>query len=91
MFRIIDDRGSGKTSRLMLIAKEQDAIFVCSNPEAMKYKAKQYGIEGINFVSYSEFSTILLHNEKYVIDEIENFTKIAFGEGLIGYTLSKDD
>jgi len=39
MIRIIDEQGSGKTSRLMLVAKEQDAIFVCSNPKAMEYKA----------------------------------------------------
>lgn len=91
MIRIIDERGSGKTSRLMLIAKEQGAIFVCKNPKAMEYKAKQYGIEGIKFVSYGEFSTLLLHREKYVIDELEAFTLDAFGGELVGYTLSKDD
>lgn len=91
MIRIIDERGSGKTSRLMLIAKEQGAIFVCKNPKAMEYKAKQYGIEGIKFVSYGEFSTLLLHREKYVIDELETFTLDAFGGELVGYTLSKDD
>ena len=39
MIRIIDERGSGKTSRLMLLAKENNATFVCSNPSAMKVKA----------------------------------------------------
>ena len=28
MYRIIEGRGTGKTSRLMLLAKENDAIFV---------------------------------------------------------------
>jgi hypothetical protein len=55
MYRIIDDRGTGKTSRLMLIAKENNALFVCSNPDAMRYKAKAYGIDGIEFISYGEF------------------------------------
>ena len=32
MYRIIENRGTGKTSRLMLLAKENNAIFVCSNP-----------------------------------------------------------
>ena len=41
MYRIIEGRGTGKTSRLMLLAKENDAIFVCSNPDAMKYKASK--------------------------------------------------
>ena len=40
MFRIIDKSGTGKTGRLMLLAKENEADFVCSNPRAMNYKAK---------------------------------------------------
>jgi len=40
MIRIIDERSTGKTSHLMLLAKEHNALFVCSNPSAMRYKAK---------------------------------------------------
>ena len=32
MYRIIDSRGSGKTSRLLLLAKETGATVVCINP-----------------------------------------------------------
>ena len=39
MYRIIDNRGSGKTGRLMLLAKENDAIIACANPHAMEQKA----------------------------------------------------
>ena len=35
MYRIIEGRGTGKTSRLMLLAKEADGVIVCSNPYAM--------------------------------------------------------
>ena len=38
MYRIIDGRGSGKTSRLMLLAKETGAAIACSNPWAMAVK-----------------------------------------------------
>ncbi len=31
MYRIIDGRSSGKTSRLMLLAKETNAAIACSN------------------------------------------------------------
>lgn len=94
MYRIIDDRGTGKTSRLMLIAKENNAVFVCSNPDAMKYKAKAYGIDGINFMSYNDFIHYYdpsIH--EYVVDELEMFMKYVIGSGpkLIGYTLSKND
>jgi len=56
----------------------------------MEYKAKQYGIDGIEFISYEEFSTILTHKKEYVIDELEYFVKSAFGNSLIAYTLSKE-
>lgn len=93
MYRIIEGRGTGKTSRLMLLAKENNAIFVCSNPNAMEYKAKQYGISGLRFISYGEFINHYNHykNEKYVIDEFEVFVQSAFffgGNQLVGYTLS---
>lgn len=90
MIRIIDDRSTGKTSQLMLWAKEYNATFVCSNPKAMEYKAQKYGIEGIEFMSYEKFSTVLNHEKNYVIDELENFIKSAFGNSLIGYSISKE-
>jgi hypothetical protein len=39
MYRIIDGRGTGKTSRLLLLAKEHDGIVVCAYPEWMREKA----------------------------------------------------
>lgn len=93
MYRIIDDRGTGKTSRLMLIAKENNAVFVCNNPHAMEAKARAYGIDGITFISYSNF----IHDydpdiQSYVVDELEIFVQTIFSSGpqLIGYTLSNN-
>lgn len=94
MYRIIDDRGTGKTSRLMLIAKDNDAIFVCSNPHAMERKALAYGITGLNFITYSEFLNSVRNrkDDKFVIDELEGFIKeIDPSNKIIGYTLSKED
>jgi hypothetical protein len=93
MYRIIDDRGTGKTSRLMLLAKENDAVFVCNNPDAMRWKAQQYGIDGINFISYHDFTRCFDPEVKnYVVDELEYFVKsIISGPKMIGYTLSKND
>ena len=55
MYRIIDKRCSGKTSRLLLLAKENNGIVVCRNPERMREKAYGYGLTGIDFVSYEDF------------------------------------
>lgn len=90
MYRIIDDRGTGKTSRLMLIAKENNATFVCNNPDAMMYKAHAYGITGIKFVSYNEYLTSShAPDENFVIDEVEELmSRFTHPSHLIGYSLS---
>ena len=41
----------------MLLAKENNATFVCANPPAMKVKARAYGLADINFISYHDFVT----------------------------------
>jgi hypothetical protein len=92
MYRIIDNRGSGKTSRLMLLAKETDAKIACSNPSAMRQKAYAYGITGIDFIPYSDlFNGATDPNDKIMIDELELFIKEFIDGQFVGYTLSKDD
>lgn len=94
MYRIIDGRGTGKTSRLMLIAKDNDAIFVCGNPRAMEQKAHAYGITGITFMSYADFimSRPGSRDQKYVVDELEGFIRTThINSEFIGYTLSEDE
>ena len=93
MYRIIDSRGSGKTSRLMLLAKENDAAIACSNPAAMRQKAYAYGITGIDFISYNDLIDGWEGN--VFIDELEVFVKYFLGLGydtkVKGYTLSNED
>ena len=76
MYQIIDKRGSGKTSRLMLLAQENNGVFVCANPYGMREKAKNYGFSGFEIVSYEDY---LKHNYSYnkmvFIDELELFVK----------------
>ena len=93
MFRIIEGRGTGKTSRLMLLAKENGAIFVCENPRAMEYKASAYGISGIKFISYWDFVTQdgdYDEQATYIIDELEKLVQYAFKAKLLGYSLTVD-
>lgn len=92
MYRIIDDRSTGKTSRLMLLAKEHNAVIACSNPRAMQTKAYGYGITGLRFISYYELINYPGEHEKYFIDEIEDFIKyiITHNKEFLGYTLSID-
>lgn len=91
MYRIIDSRGTGKSGRLMLLAKEYNGIIVCSNPRAMEYKAHEYGIVGVDFLSYEDFFNHRYNPDKKIfLDEIENYIK-RFNSNILGYTLSIGD
>ena len=95
MYRIIDVRSNGKTNRLMLLAKENNALFICNNPRAMEAKAHNYGIVGINFIDYASALNNMKNFESQlvVIDEIEQFVQYTLSNVgcLIGYTLSNED
>lgn len=100
MYRIIDGRGTGKTSKLMRLAKERNAIFVCAAPKAMEIKSHAYGITGIRFISYREFNNML--NDEFldeggfvgdvVIDELESYINYTLGTALkfVGYSISEE-
>ena len=94
MYRIIDNKASGKTRRLMEIAKENKAVFVCSNSRAMEAKAHAYGIVGIEFIDYFTFLDDRgKEPANYVVDEIEMLLHYMFGmnRNLTGYTLTNGD
>lgn len=98
MYRIIDGRGTGKTGRLMLLAKETNGTIVCNNPRAMREKAHAYGITGVDFISYNDFLFASQGSKvgTYYIDELESFlyaVQCAVGVRgtLNGYSLSEDD
>ena len=91
MYRIIDGRGTGKTSRLMLLAKENNAIIACSNPKAMEQKAHAYGIVGIDFCSYHDLMDHSLTEHRPIyIDEVEHFIKYVHSD-VNGYSLTNED
>ena len=92
MYRIIDNRGSGKTSRLMLLAKDTNSTIACMNPHAMLQKANAYGITGINFIHYRELLDNKGSNMNVMIDEMENFVAYCIGNNkLTGYNLTNED
>ena len=91
MYRIIDNRSSGKTGRLMLLAKETGGVFVCANPEAMRVKAQNYGLTGFDIISYYDYTKgNYTRGKRCFIDELEVFVK-SLGHNLSGYTLSSED
>lgn len=92
MYQIIDKQGNGKTSRLMLLAKENQGVLVCSNPYAMREKARSYGLTGFDIVSYNDFNNKpdYLRGKKFYIDEIEMYLKYLDTD-IGGYSLTVGD
>lgn len=93
MYQIIGNRGSGKTYQLMEMAKKNNGVLVCSNPQAMKEKSIAYGLTGFDVISYKEF---LLSDEfdgrDYFIDEMETFLRRFVGDKNVkGYSLTIGD
>lgn len=93
MVRIIDERGKGKTSRLLLLAKEFNGILVSPNKNVTQDIANKYGWskKDIEIISYEDFI-----NNKYtkgkiiLIDEIDIFLK-RINQNIAGYSLSMDE
>lgn len=92
MERIIENRGTGKTHKLMVKALETKSIIACANPTAMQQKAYAYGLTGITFIPYSDlFNGNLDFDSNVMIDEIEVCMREYMDGRLTGYTLTAED
>ena len=89
MIRIIDEPGTGKTHKLIQIAKENNGVILCEDPNLLREKAYSYGITGVDFLSYEEYFVIDLNRPVYV-DEISKFI-LLFDRNFAGYTETIDN
>lgn len=95
MIQIVGKRGTGKTTRLILAAIENDAVLVCLNPERVKEKALIYGITKLKTMSYNEFINLRGKTKNdYIIDDIDilvkYFVECEHGK-LLGYSLTEEN
>ena len=97
---VIGGRSSGKTRKIMELAKEKNAIVICKNAAAMERKAAAYGIFGLKFMSYSDVllgihadycEGVIPPNSNYVVDEVKDFTDFLLASNCIGFTQTEDD
>lgn len=87
---IIGGNSSGKTRKMLEEAKNSGAVVVCKNPLAMRRKADNYGIFGIEFVGYEEISMDIIDSGKVAVDELGEFFKHHFGVELDSFTMTID-
>lgn len=90
MFRIIEERSSGKTRKLIEEAYKNNGVVLCSNPERMREKALAYGIPFADFASYNNliYYTTTIDKRPIYIDELEMFLSRY---GVAGYNMSIED
>lgn len=92
---IFGGRDSGKTRRLLEIAKQRQAAVICKNPYAMQNKAMRYGIVGLTFYSYDQIKNALsydmkIRNNEIVIDEASDFLSYLLEASVGGYTQTEE-
>lgn len=93
MYKILRKRGTGKTTNLITLAKENGATLVVANADYTVQKMYQLGITGVDIISYAEFyaNRQEYFAKPYMIDDIDGFVESIFGRKLIGYSASIDD
>jgi hypothetical protein len=83
---IIGGNSIGKTRKMLEEAKKSNAVVVCKNPSAMRIKAQNYGIFGLEIVGYEDN----IKDKKVAIDELGEFLKYHFGADIDYFTMTVD-
>ena len=97
MIKILGNRFTGKTAKLLSLAKENNAIIVCKNTDHMRDRAYKYGLTGIMLVSYVDYINYLsnkvidfnIDNRPVYIDDMSEFIK-EIDNNISGYTEAID-
>lgn len=86
MYHIIDKTGTGKTNKLIHIAKIENAPVICADPDKMRKRAYDYGITGVDYISYEEYLNNPSSYERVLIDNLDKCYP-----NIIAYTSTVED
>lgn len=92
MYRVIDQRDSGKTRKLLEECAKNKGIFICTHPDNVVYKCLSYGVDPSDVVatSYDDYHNVVrgVYGDCPVyVDEIEKLLKYVI-PSLKGYSLT---
>ena len=92
MYRIVGSRGIGKTYHLLDKANRHGGVVVCSNPQAMRAKARSWGFTEIkDFISFSQAENESQESSLF-IDDLEKYIKEHFNnDAVLGYTYTNEE
>lgn len=91
MFIISGGKGTGKTKALLEKAKAENGIVVCENESIMRQRAYDYGITGLEIISYDTFCPCELYisDKPIYIHDINKFLNFCCSD-IKGYTVNLD-
>lgn len=96
MIKIIDKQGTGKTKKLLELAQDNNGVIICDSPNKMRERAFDYGITGIDYVTYEDYWFNTIETEEFIagrkvyIDKVSNFLA-AYDADINGYTDCMED
>lgn len=95
MIKIIDNRGTGKTKKLIKEAYENNLTLLVKDnlhKKGIIDKALSMGIPGISTMTYSEFKD---HDrcgtDYYLVDDLDEYLKFISDNKIVGYSLTNED
>lgn len=96
MISIIGPRGSGKTTKLFELARENNAMILTSNSRAMREKARSRGYNDIEIIGYGDLDNDNYSLEKDILvdnaDDVLNYLINKFYSlKIIGYSATIDE
>ena len=94
MFRVIDQRDTGKTRKLLEECAKNKGIFICRHPDNIVYKCTSYGIDPTDVISagYEDYHNVIrgLYGKAPIyVDEAERLLKYIIKD-LEGYSLTME-
>lgn len=96
MIKIIGPRGTGKTTKLFELARENNAMILTSNSRAMKEKARSRGYNDIEIIGYGDLDSDNFSLDKNVfVDNADDVLSCLINKfysiKVIGYTATIDE
>lgn len=91
MIKLIGERGSGKTGKLIELAAEQGGTIVCKNPNHIVEKGYSMGITSLNVVSYVQYlASKDAVNGPVFVDDMDALLE-AIDPRIAGFTAARED
>lgn len=86
---IYDERGSGKTKRLLTLAERENAIVLTQNAEALRVKARAYDLGNVEIYDVC-IEPQVLKGRKVMFHNLDRMLEEFYGCEFVGATMTRE-